>query len=130
MQAMNNPTVLIIDDNEGDVHLLQYAAQAESRFQVASVLTGKDAVAYLGSHSEPALVVSDYFLGVEDGFQVLQDLRRTADLHCPVALLTGCLGPEVEKIAARFGLPCFEKPMHLEGWFILAVQLSELSAPA
>lgn len=114
--------MLMVDDNEADVHLLRYVAQNESRFQVDSASTGEDAVRYLRSHSRPALVVLDYSLGGEDGCEVLLRLRRTTHLSSPVVLLTGHIRPEVENLANSLGIAYFEKPVQLDGWFRLAAE--------
>lgn len=124
VQAMHSSTVLMVDGNEADVRLLRYVAQTGSRFQVDSATTGGGAVEYLRSHAKPALVILDYSLGMEDGCEVLQQLRRTIHLSSPVVFLTGHIRPEVEKAAMSLGIPYFEKPMHLEGWSKLAAQFT------
>jgi CheY-like chemotaxis protein len=120
-------TVLMIDDNETDIHLLRFAAKADTAFQVDAASTADNAIRYLRTHSEPDLVVLDCSLGMESWYDVLRRLRQERNLRSPVVLLSGYVRPETERVANSLGVPCFEKPMELDGWSALAVQFLDLS---
>lgn len=124
---MQLSTVLMVDDNEIDIRILRHAAETECHFQVHSASTAEKAMAYLANHSEPDLVVLDCSVGMDEECNVLRRLLWETRLRSPIVLLSGYLRPQVKQTARAFGVPCFEKPMELEGWYALAAEFADLS---
>src|SRR5947209_14947957 len=79
--------VLIVEDNDADVHLTTTAlrdARIESEIQVVD--NGEDALRYLNREDEylnarrPDLILLDLNLPRKDGFGLLQDIKAIAHL--------------------------------------------------
>lgn len=79
--------VLIVEDNDADVHLTATALRdARIANDIHVVGNGEDAIAFLKregayvSALRPDLILLDLNLPRKDGFQVLEELRSDADL--------------------------------------------------
>ncbi len=86
--------VLVVDDDPEITKLLEKFLSNEG-YQVTVATNGAAALAS-ASATEPELVLLDIVIGVEDGREVLRDLRLISDV--PVIFLTG-RGLETERIA-------------------------------
>jgi DNA-binding response OmpR family regulator len=86
--------ILVVDDDPEITKLLEKFLSNEG-YQVTVASNGTAALA-AASASEPELVLLDIVIGVEDGREVLRDLRLISDV--PVIFLTG-RGLETERIA-------------------------------
>lgn len=88
------PTILLVEDNPGDVRLTQEAFE-RSAFDatIESVTSGEETLSYLDgcddSRPYPQLLLLDLNLPKTDGFAVLEELREN-DEHprIPVLVLT------------------------------------------
>jgi DNA-binding response OmpR family regulator len=86
--------ILVVDDDPEITKLLEKFLSNEG-YQVTVASNGAAALASV-SATEPELVLLDIVIGVEDGREVLRDLRLISDV--PVIFLTG-RGLEAERIA-------------------------------
>ncbi len=86
--------ILVVDDDQDMTKMLEKFLTNEG-YQVAVAATGAAALS-AASSMEPELVLLDIVLGVEDGREILRDLRSISDV--PVIFLTG-RGLETERIA-------------------------------
>ena len=87
LPAGKQPTVLVIDDKEANVHMVG-AMLERSGYRVLAALSGREGLA-LAAHGSPDVVLLDMKMPAMDGFQVLSHLREdptTRDL--PVIFLT------------------------------------------
>jgi DNA-binding response OmpR family regulator len=76
-QPVSDPTAraLVIEDSEYTAYLLEFVLE-RARYQVTTVLNGRDAEALLGSAEPPDVVVLDLMLPYVDGFELLTRLRE------------------------------------------------------
>ena len=89
-------TILLVEDNAGDVRLTREALrEAEVAVELVAVSDGEQALAYLRRHGEhagaerPDLILLDLNLPMKNGLEVLEEIRRDADLRrIPVIMLT------------------------------------------
>jgi DNA-binding response OmpR family regulator len=86
--------ILVVDDDPEITKLLEKFLSNEG-YQVTVASNGAAALS-AASATEPELVLLDIVIGVEDGREVLRDLRLISDV--PVIFLTG-RGLETERIA-------------------------------
>ena len=86
--------ILVVDDDAEITKLLEKFLSNEG-YQVTIASNGAAALS-AASAAEPELVLLDIVIGVEDGREVLRDLRLISDV--PVIFLTG-RGLETERIA-------------------------------
>ncbi len=88
--------ILLVEDNPGDVRLVQEALQeAKVRNQMSVVDDGVEAMAFLhrtGRHTRapiPGLILLDLNLPRKNGFEVLQEIKADERLKLiPVVILT------------------------------------------
>ena len=106
-----NPTVLIIDDNEGLIELLERYISSET-YQVLSALTGEDGLK-LARQLQPDAIVMDLMMPGMDGWELLQYLRTDADTRTiPVIICSVINDPE---LAYSLGASlCIAKPVNKE----------------
>lgn len=127
--------ILVVEDNPGDVDLLEEALSGLQRSHRLHVATnGIEALKVLKPDSKntvplvPDLIVLDLNLPLMDGYQVLKALRGEADLaRLPVVILTSSHF-ETQGLF-RFGLPadCYiRKPIDFEHWSLVANQLDRI----
>ncbi len=77
--------VLVVDDDPDILRLLEVAL-AESHFEVASVASGRAALAYIETHGLPHLAVVDIMMPEMDGIELCHRIHEFSDL--PVIMLT------------------------------------------
>ena len=88
--------ILLIEDNPGDVRLVQEALrETKSRHELRVILDGVEAIAYLRgqgpdtSTQKPDLILLDLNLPKKDGHEVLQEIKTDPALRrIPVVVLT------------------------------------------
>jgi len=132
---MDRPVeILLVEDNPGDVRLLQEAFKASQlphRLQVVS--DGIQALAFLQGLSpyaravRPDLLMLELNLPGKNGWEVLAELKATPTLHSlPVIMLSEGLtaSDEAQRRALRPDLH-LQKPQGLEAYFRLARTLGE-----
>ncbi|MGA2147210.1 MAG: response regulator [Bryobacteraceae bacterium] len=97
MSVQTRPAeILLIEDNPGDVELIQEAMQSGRVLNRISVATdGEAALAFLNHATgfenapRPDLILLDLNIPKKDGFEVLREVRDHPSLsHVPVVILT------------------------------------------
>lgn len=103
---MTGYDVLLIEDNPADVHFFRMLLkQQRSRLgplPVESVGTLAEAMAFLKSKQEPAVILLDLTLPDAVGLEGLIDLRQAAP-HIPVIVLTGMRDSKLAGQALKAG---------------------------
>jgi CheY-like chemotaxis protein len=122
-RAPRPASILLIEDNPGDVVLLQEALRAAgARHAVTVVPDGVDALAYLrreGRWSDvkpPDLVLLDLKLPRLDGSEVLAEIRRDPLVRAvPVVVFSSSSTEADVKLAYELGANCYVvKPADLD----------------
>jgi CheY-like chemotaxis protein len=88
--------ILLVEDNEGDVGLIEEVfEEAKIRNSLHVAKDGEEAVLYLHSEGKfsgsprPDLIILDLNLPKKDGREVLRDIKKDENLHnIPVIILT------------------------------------------
>jgi CheY-like chemotaxis protein len=88
--------ILLVEDNEGDVGLIEEVfEEAKIRNSLHVAEDGEEAVLYLHSEGKfsgsprPDLIILDLNLPKKDGREVLRDIKKDENLHnIPVIILT------------------------------------------
>jgi CheY-like chemotaxis protein len=116
--------VLLVEDNPGDVRLMQEAVKEgafTSHMHVAR--DGEQAMAFLHQEGKyagsprPDLILLDLNLPRKSGREVLAEIKREQDLrHIPVMILSTSTNPEDVARAYELHANCYlQKPGSLEG---------------
>ena len=93
---MNDRSILLVEDNAGDVRLTREALrEAEVAVELTAVPDGEQALAFLRNEGEhagarrPDLILLDLNLPKKNGLEVLEEIKGDPDLrHTPVIMLT------------------------------------------
>lgn len=96
MATDESKTILLIEDNRGDIRLIQEALKnATVQCQVAIARDGMEAMAYLRQDGDfinavrPDLILLDLNMPKKDGREVLAEIKADPNLkHIPVIVLT------------------------------------------
>lgn len=94
LNAAGTPTILLVEDNPGDVRLIEEAFERSSfEASIDSVSDGDQALEYLEACNDgieyPHLLLLDLNLPRTSGFTVLEELRDDPELsQIPVLVLT------------------------------------------
>jgi CheY-like chemotaxis protein len=108
-QARRDDVVLIVDDDEAIRDALREALETEG-YATALAAQGQEALAWLGEHPRPGLVLLDLMMPVMDGWQVIDDLRQNDQLsEVPIVVITA-FGRDLR---GATGLPILRKPIEL-----------------
>jgi two-component system, chemotaxis family, response regulator Rcp1 len=99
---MDVKTILLVEDNRGDIRLIQEALKSTAaKCEVVVARDGMDAMSYLHQEGEytnvslPDLVLLDLNLPKKDGREVLAEIKADPKLkHLPVVVLTTSLNGE------------------------------------
>ena len=109
MDTRRDGVILIVDDDEAIREALQMALENEG-YETALATHGEEALAWLGTHPVPGLVLLDLMMPVMDGWQVIDQLRQTGRLfEVPIVVITA-FGRE---LGSATGLPLLRKPIEL-----------------
>ncbi|HWE49945.1 MAG TPA: response regulator [Bryobacteraceae bacterium] len=128
-------SLLIIDDNPGEVALLRRAVErAGVRCQVTVIENGSDALAFIrgqGKHAllaAPDLAILDLHLPLHDGVDVLQAIRESRTLSdLPVAVLSSSPVPGDKEKLEELGITAYiEKPSDLKGFLNIGFVVKDL----
>lgn len=123
MAQQRTVEILIVDDNIGDVVLTKEALKgAEFSSRVSVVRDGCEALEFLrregkfGGASKPDLILLDINMPRKNGCEVLEEVRRDADLRLiPVVILTSSEAEDDIRRAYELGANCFvTKPADLD----------------
>ncbi len=127
--------ILVVEDNPGDVRLLQEALH-ESRIEhvLHHVSDGEKALSFLHQTHEyrqaqrPDLILLDFNLPKKDGRQVLVEIKQDSRFrHIPVIVLTSSQSPEDSAQAYGLGAHCFyTKPHTLEKYTNLVNEVENI----
>jgi len=96
-------TVLAIEDDPGDIHLLRRCLEDIPGWEVKFLAFTEpaDALAQLSRHAQD-IILLDYLLGATTGLEVLKTIQRYG-CKCPVVILTGHGDEELAAELMRFG---------------------------
>jgi CheY-like chemotaxis protein len=109
METSQGAVILIVDDDEAIREALQLALETEG-YATAVATQGAEALAWLGEHPAPGLVLLDLMMPVMDGWAVIDDLRQTNRLvDVPIVVITA-FGRDLGTAAS---LPQLRKPIEL-----------------
>jgi EAL domain-containing protein (putative c-di-GMP-specific phosphodiesterase class I)/FixJ family two-component response regulator len=102
--AGGGPQILVVDDQPGNIALLERILKRAGYERVASTTDGRD-VRGLYSSLDPDLILLDLHMPMRDGFDVLADLTEVipADSYVPVLVLTGDTSTEAKERALTAG---------------------------
>jgi CheY-like chemotaxis protein len=81
-----NITVLVVEDNPGDLALVRHMLKEQKRFQMVAASTLASAVAQIRSH--PDVILLDLDLPDSQGVETLRSIRRDYE-SIPIIVLTG-----------------------------------------
>jgi len=126
-------SILIVEDNEGDVLLMKEALRESGiEFHLKHLADGEQALAYLSAGNEtseaiPDLVLLDLNLPKRDGWEVLQILRQSPHLgRTPVVILSSSNAPEDRDRAAGIAsLIYIRKPSNLQDLFAIGKRIED-----
>jgi len=106
--AVKQAKVVVVDDNEGNVLVLEALLARWGCSQVTSTTDSSTAVA-LCERIEPDILLLDLQMPTPDGFQVMEMLeaRMKAEVPLPVLVLTGDVSLEVKRRALSMGAADF-----------------------
>lgn len=77
--------ILAVDDNSFTLRIVQHTLE-QAGFQVATAVSGKDALNNINRHGIPHLAVVDLHMPVMSGFEFCRQVREFSDL--PIIMLT------------------------------------------
>ena len=120
-RALHPISILLVEDNPGDVELTEDAlCRSKVAVKVSVVSDGEDAMEFLRRPREqndagPDLVLLDLNLPRKDGMEVLREMRADPDLkHIPVVILTTSEAERDILASYQLGANCFiSKPVDL-----------------
>jgi len=121
--------ILLIEDNPGDVRLLQEAfGECGMHHRLAVVTDGVAAMRYLRQEEpcprgyRPDLIILDLNLPGKDGRDVLMEIKTDADLRRIPVVILSTSGADADILAAydRHANCYIRKPMNLDAFFAAA----------
>lgn len=124
--AARRPRILIVEDNPGDVRLIQEAFQETGRAHEAAVARdGVEALDYLfqrgefGGARRPDLILLDLNLPKKGGREVLEEIKGDGELmHIPVVVFSSSSAPADVTGAYKLYANCYvTKPADLDELF-------------
>ncbi len=130
------PTVLLVDDNPGDVSLIeQMFEESAIDAQLIIARSATEAFVQLGFNQpdapirRPDLVILDLNLPVVDGHEILARLRGRADLQdLAIVVLTSSRRPYDQQLVAPHRVTFVTKPGMWDGYLALGESLKALLA--
>ena len=126
--------ILIVEDNRGDVLLVEVALrEAGLRFELIHMADGEKAIDYLrkltngNGGSSLDLVLLDLNLPKRDGWEVLEELRSVPMEHpVPVVILSSSNAPHDIARAERLGvLKYIRKPSTLDEFLAIGQKIKQ-----
>ena len=128
-------TILLAEDNPGDVLLVQEAlAEHQIKHELHVVQDGAKALDFVSRMGEPGeapcpdLVLLDLNLPKADGPQVLREIRKHPECaHTPVIVVSSSDAPKDRARMAEFGIArYFRKPSDFEAFLQLGALIREV----
>lgn len=80
---MNNPRILIVEDDDDIRELCRHLLEQE-HFTVEACTNGKEALAYLDSHQEPCLILLDMMMPVMNGKEFMTAFAKRPHTIIPI----------------------------------------------
>jgi CheY-like chemotaxis protein len=122
---------LVVDDSLNDVALLRSAFPPSECIEITPVESGQTALQLLSKQEDLSfdLVIIDWRLPGVPGDQVAQAFLAAPRIHSqiPVVVLSSALPPLVSDKLHEHGAFVWEKPLDLDGYERLAINLCELA---
>ena len=127
-------SILLVEDNPGDVRLTQEALKDSKMLNNLSVVAdGVEAMAYLCREREyaaatrPDLILLDLNLPKKDGREVLEEIKSDSALRCiPVVILTTSTAEQDILRAYDLHANCYvTKPVDLEQFMTVVQSIEE-----
>ncbi len=133
----NKPIVLLVDDNPGDVSLVeQVFEECAIDAQLVAARSATEAYVQLGFNQpdtpqkRPDLVILDLNMPVVDGHEILARLRaHTGWQDLPIVVLTSSCRPCDQQLVAPHRVTFVTKPAKWEGYLGLGATLKTLLGP-
>lgn len=129
--------IFVVEDNPGDVQLLQMALKAaDLECELTVVSDGGEAIEFVQRHGQyaavpaPDLAVLDLNLPKNDGLEILEAMRGNEIFaKVPVAVLSSSSSPRELAILQRFHVERFiVKPPDLDQYLQIGLVIKELLA--
>jgi len=128
---MGIPSILVVEDNVADVHLLRYALDAQGEpYRLEILSDGEAALTFVAEHRkgfrqhEPCVILLDLHLPKYNGIEVLTAIREEPILaHIRVVVLTTMASPADHAEVIELGAICREKPSGLDEIRVLAAEI-------
>ena len=109
----NEPTILVVDDEDSIRKLLKTRFEREG-FHVKTAGSAEEGAAFLASHSDISVIVTDVRMPGKDGLQFTQEIKNNYK-HSKVIVMTGHGEKSTAIQALRIGASDYlEKPFDLE----------------
>lgn len=133
---MDQPILLIAEDNPDDRLLLQHAWSGKTHFKFFFAEDGEEVIDFLGHRGKytqadlfphPNLILLDLRMPRKNGFEVLQDLKTHPDWKAiPVVVLTTSDATSDIDLAYKLGANFYiKKPQTIQEILNLATSLNE-----
>jgi CheY-like chemotaxis protein len=128
------PTILVIEDNLADVHLLRLVLDEQRQeYHLEELRDGEAALQFVADHRSgarehtPCVILLDLHLPKHNGVQILAAIRQVPVLsHIRVLVLTSMATAAEQAKVVALGAICREKPADLEGFYRLGAYILEL----
>jgi CheY-like chemotaxis protein len=128
------PTILVIEDNVADVHLIRYALDMQREpYRLEILADGEAALTFVTEHRkgirqhEPCVILLDLHLPKYNGIEVLTAIREEPILtHIHVVVLSTMVSPADHAEVIELGAICREKPSDLNEITVLAAEILAL----
>ena len=105
--------VLFIDDDPAVLDSFRMLLEAEG-FKVYTARDGEQALHCLKADAPPEIVISDYHLPHQTGFEVVDRIRADAGKDIPAIIITGDVATPGRKTAIRHNCRVLHKPVHAD----------------
>ena len=104
MDDVSSATLLIVDDNHGNVRLLEHILKAEGYRSILGTTDPRDTLKLVAEH-DPDIILLDMHMPQMDGLEVLAVLKRALpqDVYLPILAFTGSEDERVKDRALREG---------------------------
>lgn len=84
---MNNPPrILLVDDDEVQLHVIAHAVQSLSDYHVLTASSAAEGL-QIAERQHPDVIVSDYYMPVEDGFRFCKKIKAHPTLRRSIFIL-------------------------------------------
>ena len=116
----HKPTVLLVEDNEGDIGLFREGLNAiRATLDLQVVTDGIKAMEFLRTKPRPNLVILDLNIPGKSGYEVLEELKQDADLKdVPVVIFSSSGALRDVKMAYKLHANSFvRKPVDVDEFF-------------